>query len=776
MTGPGAAADHLRDPFAVPSGTTLRFALLVLTTTVTVMSFSSSRFAPVEKGVERRFAAYEACWERENATASGLPSGKQPIEEVCGADPRLVSLWVPLTAVLVFWLLVLAVYWVLPRWRIRRRRYVPLGDGQEDVLRTLDELRARARTEPVSWYAQPLDPRVSALAFGRWRRKCVVLSGGLLALRTRRPETFESVVLHELGHVRNRDVDISFLTIVAARFGLPVLLITLPAGILWELLWSLGGAGALAQGFANSLLALCLLVVMPLSRRAVLRSREFYADARAWQWSTSPLALRALFERPDAPRRPVRDLLRLHPTARSRRAMFDDTAPLFRSGFWELCAAGTVLGALYNDLSQMYVLNLALGERAAELVVEALALGTTGVLLGAAVAFLTLRFDEGFPGERPRLLWPPVWGLGCGLALGGGVANPGTMFTLASTGQWGIGFLPWAALLSVALFLAARWMSVALGPWRRALRRRRRAAPAWCALVAVVGAAFACVLCWLMELMTAQALMSTILGPGTPELVSFVVGAGVSATVRAPYLLCAVVLAALVPLVGQALAPHAYAGARVELRRTLGSGLRWGLALMAGLILLALTGNHPLGIVPVAGTLILLAVLTGRRPRDTGLAYAHVVSACALAAALALIGSRAVAALFDCGTERCAALDPSAASLDVTLGLVPVLLVAACVPSVRKGRTVREALRTTVPPLPGDGLGTLSLVFGIAAIGLALFLPFAFLLGVLAVVFGLAGRAMAARGEARNPGRALAGVLCGAAGVVCALLLVLIAP
>ncbi|MEU3652329.1 M48 family metalloprotease [Streptomyces sp. NPDC032161] len=774
MTGPRAAADHLRDPFAVPSGTTLRFALLVLTTTVTVMAFSSSRFAPVEKGVERRFAAYEACWERENATASGLPSGKQPIEEVCGADPRLVSLWVPLTAVLVFWLLVLAVYWVLPRWRIRRRRYVPLGDGSAEVIRALEALRARGRTGPVSWYAQPLDPRVSALAFGRWRHKCVVLSGGLLALRTRQPETFESVVLHELGHIRNRDVDISFITIVAARFGLPVLLITLPAGIAWELLWGLGGAGAMAQGVANSLLPLCLLVVMPLSRRAVLRSREFYADARAWQWSASPLALRALFEAPDARRRPVRDLLRVHPTARRRRAMFDDTAPLFRSGFWELFAVGSVIGVLHNHLSQTYVLNLSLGERAAHLVEQALALGTTGVLLGAAVAFLALRHDEGFPGERPRLMWAPVWGLGCGLALGGGVVNPGTTFTLASTGQSGIGFLPWAVLLSLVLYLSARWMSVALRPWRQALRRRRRAAPAWCVLVAVVGAVFGCVLCWLMELMTAQALMSTILGPGTPEPISFVLGAGADAAVRAPYLLCAFVLAALVPLVGQALAPHAYAGARSGLFRTLGSGLRWGLLLTAGLVLLAFAGAGPLGIVPVTGTLILLAVRTGRRPRDSGLAYAHAVSACGLAAVLAFVTSRLVLALLDCGTGRCAAPDPAAASLDITLSLVPVLLVAACVPSVRKGRTVRDAFRTAVPPLPGDGLGTISMAFGIAAIVLVLLWPLALFLGTLAVALGLAGRAMAARGEARNPGQALAGVVCGAAGAVLALLLAFI--
>ncbi|MEU8352867.1 M48 family metalloprotease, partial [Streptomyces sp. NPDC048845] len=194
-----------------------------------------------------------------------------------------------------FWLLVFLVYWLLPVRRIRRRRYVPLGDDLPGLQQTLRALRRKAGAERVNWLAQPLDPRVSALAFGRWRRRYIVLSGGLLALRGRRPETFEAVVLHELAHIRNRDVDISFLTIAAGRVGLPALVLAVPAGVGWPLLWGIG-TGSLAAGIALSLQALSLLVVVPLSRRAVLRSREFYADARAQRWSTSPDALRTLFE------------------------------------------------------------------------------------------------------------------------------------------------------------------------------------------------------------------------------------------------------------------------------------------------------------------------------------------------------------------------------------------------------------------------------------------------------------------------------------------------
>lgn len=75
-------------------------------------------------------------------------------------------------------------------------------------------------------------------------------------------------------------------------------------------------------------------------------------------------------------------------------------------------------------------------------------------------------------------------------------------------------------------------------------------------------------------------------------------------------------------------------------------------------------------------------------------------------------------------------------------------------------------------PAPSDGMGTASLVLGIlASIGFLLW-PVALVLGVLAIIFGAIGRGKANRGEATNPGVALAGLICGTAGVVLALGLV----
>ncbi|MFB0620707.1 DUF4190 domain-containing protein [Streptomyces sp. AGS-58] len=69
-------------------------------------------------------------------------------------------------------------------------------------------------------------------------------------------------------------------------------------------------------------------------------------------------------------------------------------------------------------------------------------------------------------------------------------------------------------------------------------------------------------------------------------------------------------------------------------------------------------------------------------------------------------------------------------------------------------------------PVPSNGMGTASLVLGIIAAAGFLLWPVALVLGVLAVIFGAVGRSKVRRGEATNPGVALAGIICGAAGIV----------
>lgn len=69
-------------------------------------------------------------------------------------------------------------------------------------------------------------------------------------------------------------------------------------------------------------------------------------------------------------------------------------------------------------------------------------------------------------------------------------------------------------------------------------------------------------------------------------------------------------------------------------------------------------------------------------------------------------------------------------------------------------------------PQPNNGMGTAALVLGILSVVGFCAWPIAIVMAILAVVLGSLGRAKARRGEADNPGVALAGIICGAASIV----------
>ncbi|MFD9393908.1 DUF4190 domain-containing protein [Streptomyces sp. NPDC060000] len=68
-----------------------------------------------------------------------------------------------------------------------------------------------------------------------------------------------------------------------------------------------------------------------------------------------------------------------------------------------------------------------------------------------------------------------------------------------------------------------------------------------------------------------------------------------------------------------------------------------------------------------------------------------------------------------------------------------------------------------------NGMGVAGMVLGIASSVFFCLWPLAVILGILGVTFGSVGRGKARRGEASNPGQALAGIICGAVGIVLAI-------
>ena len=242
------------------------------------------------------------------------------------------------------------IYWFLPTWKIRRAKLVPLSaeDAPEVVACLADLCREIGLSHPPVFVWNPLNPVSSGLAFGRLGRYYVALTGGLVTqFYTDRP-AFRAMMLHELAHLRNGDVDKTYFTVAIWRAFVAAALV--PFVISWPLAVSLIGkpwGDILNEGWR--VLALAALVY--LTRNAVLRVRETYADVRASVWDGPTGALCRVLEtlpRPKGGR--WRDVLRVHPDPGERRRALDDTDRLFRMGFWDAFGTGIAATIAFQNV------------------------------------------------------------------------------------------------------------------------------------------------------------------------------------------------------------------------------------------------------------------------------------------------------------------------------------------------------------------------------------------------------------------------------------------
>ncbi|WP_314175714.1 M48 family metalloprotease [Streptomyces winkii] len=227
-------------------------------------------------------------------------------------------------------------YWFRSTWRARRRGVVPVTPERFPGLH--GELERLSReTVPgtsVRWVVDLLEPAVTGVAFGRVRRRHLLLSRGALGLRTRDPEAFRALVLHELAHLRNRDLDLTLVALGFTRAYLALVwapyvfaaLVFLVFGVEWRL--NLAVAGQML-GMAG---------LLAVARATVLRTREYQADARVAVWQGSAAPLTRLFAAATAGPSSrswwgrVRALAFTHPDPRLRAAALEDPAPVMEPG------------------------------------------------------------------------------------------------------------------------------------------------------------------------------------------------------------------------------------------------------------------------------------------------------------------------------------------------------------------------------------------------------------------------------------------------------------
>ena len=402
---------------------------------------------------------------------------------MCYSGGERAEAWWGLLGVGVLIVVAGAIFLAQPWWSRRREHLTELtGADDADLVRRLEGVRQQAGTVPLVWLLQPLNTRLSAFAFGRPGRRFVAVSGGAAVAAVRKPAAFEAVILHELAHIKNRDIDQTYLAlaiwrafVVAALLPLAVVLIV--SRVLGEpqlLIWRM---------------ALLALIVYSL-RNAILRSREFDADARARQIDPRIALDTVLASLPARTGRRVWHLGWKHPSGRERAAALADPAPLYRFGFWDGLAIGLV--AALGASAAHEIVTLVSTTVGIHWVVPAIIFAA---FAGPAVAVAMWRRQSLEADTGGVKGWAAGLGLGLGLAVGP-VIVPLAAYSQAlapdhpSPAAVGV-FVVWIVLAVVIFTPFPVWVGHWADAWQQRPGRTESRVPARGAMVAAALAAWA---------------------------------------------------------------------------------------------------------------------------------------------------------------------------------------------------------------------------------------------------------------------------------------------
>ncbi|MFC7330164.1 hypothetical protein [Marinactinospora rubrisoli] len=339
---PTESDDLYSAPFRLPSATATRFLLLMVATfgaSLTVMTVVVAFFGGWA------LPGIQACADAARAGV-GETAARTLLYEFrsCGDRALRIANLVTLLACSAPVLIGVAIYTAHPS--LLLRRLAPLRDvdgvlrrrATEQLHAALGASRSRVRLLITAGTAG------GARAFGAWGRYWIAIDRSLLAVDAR-PNGESSghtaaIIHHEAAHVRNRDIDITYLTIGMWWGFVAVALLLLPLLFLEPAALSFGLPLAAA------------LAVLTYARARVLQVREFYADARAARDPRIRHCLLTLFGRPVRRTRPLerawRSLGSPHPRPANRRAVVEDPSLLLRGGYLDVAYAGCAVGLSYS--------------------------------------------------------------------------------------------------------------------------------------------------------------------------------------------------------------------------------------------------------------------------------------------------------------------------------------------------------------------------------------------------------------------------------------------
>ncbi len=399
------------NPFAFPSDTTFRFVLLI----VAVLSASIFAFDWFHTVLfkDRATTQLLRCFERSRELVPDTESledsfRRQNVLDDCRAGSERERAAFLLGGAGLVAAAAFGIYLVTPAIKMRRRGLVPMArDEAPGVLERVDVLaREAGLAEVPSVVWNPAEPSADALVFGRKRRYRIALGAPLLVAP---PPAFDAVVRHELAHIKNGDVSLTY--VANAYWYAFVLVGAIP------LLITRATGGGFTWPFVTRFAALVLLVY--LVRSALLRSRENYADVRASVWDGPHGELRALVGRLRDRSRGAAMVLSVHPRPAVRLRAIRDPGRLMHASAGQALAAATTATLAISSIAMVFAA-FATGTTATTLSQSAASL-IVSPFLGACVGIALLRSDFAARavGARAQLT---VW---IALAIAGGLLAGG---------------------------------------------------------------------------------------------------------------------------------------------------------------------------------------------------------------------------------------------------------------------------------------------------------------------------------------------------------------
>ena len=468
--------------FTLPATTSFRFALLAVAVTASSVFVYQGIYLASPRGAVWQSKTL-SCLSQALARPSGLSGAFGAALEqaaICRSHAdRAEALWA-LLGVSLLVVLAVTLYWIQPWWYRRLKRLSVLTrEEAPTLLGRLEQLRRQAGVGRIVWLLQPFNVNVSAFTFGRFRRRYVTISGGAAVTAVRQPATFDAVVLHELAHIKNRDIDQTYLAVViwrafviGALLPMVVLLIVSrqldpPQRVLWR----------------TALLAL----IVYLLRNWVVRSREFDADARVRVIAPDTSLAHVLAAAPTRRKQLFRQLSWLHPSNQQRAAALLNPEPLFRCGVWDGIALGVVaaLGAsAAQDIGFLLTATSPLGSLASAAIFAPFV---------AAALVATMWRSRLLPTETAAPIgWPVGLGLGIGLAVGPIIALPTALDQgiAPDSASWStISVLGvWVGLCIVVFASVPVWIGHWADAWQKPLGKTTPRVPSRIGMFVAIGA------------------------------------------------------------------------------------------------------------------------------------------------------------------------------------------------------------------------------------------------------------------------------------------------